>query len=108
MECTQCGACCIAPDIAALDKPLGQRCQHLTAGLRCGVYQDRPAVCRSYQADAFCTAIEAPTLEGRVHNYLAAFGLLDEAARAAVAGSRSMKTSRGLPILPGRARGLPP
>ena len=30
MECTRCGACCVAPDIAALDKPLGMRCPHLT------------------------------------------------------------------------------
>ena len=99
MECTCCGACCVAPDIAALDKPLGQRCQHLTFELLCGVYQDRPPVCRSYQADAFCEEIAASTLEGRVHNYLAAFGLLDEAARGAGAGSRSMKNLRALPIM---------
>ena len=44
MECTKCGACCIAPDIAALGKPLGQRCPHLDADLLCSIYQSRPAV----------------------------------------------------------------
>ena len=29
-ECSRCGACCVAPDIAALDKPLGVRGPHLT------------------------------------------------------------------------------
>jgi Fe-S-cluster containining protein len=108
MECTQCGACCIAPDIAALDKPLGQRCPHLTEALLCGVYERRPAVCRSYAADAFCEEIAAPSIEARVHNYLAAFGLLEEAAAVASAlgsgrhgqqGLRSLGGLRPLPVL---------
>ena len=99
-ECTKCGACCVAPDIAALDKPLGQRCPHLTANNLCGVYEDRPAICRAYAADAFCAQIAAPTLDERVHNYLAAYGLLDEARRAR-AGGQGMRASRGLPVLLG-------
>ena len=110
MECTQCGACCIAPDIAALDKPLGQRCLNLTAELLCGVYADRPAVCRSYAADALCEQIAAPTVEARVHNYLAVFGLVEEAAAVALAltagprGLRSLRGLRALPVLPSSER----
>lgn len=96
MNCTLCGACCVAPDIAALDKPLGQRCPHLTAENLCAVYETRPQICRDYAADAFCTEIAAPTLEERVHNYLGRFGLLDEAAAVLAAGARSMRQARGL------------
>ena len=95
--CTLCGACCVAPDIAALDKPLGQRCPHLTLHNLCGIYERRPDVCRSYAADLFCAQIAAPTLDERVRNYLAAFGLVDEAARAR--GSSSMRSARSLPVL---------
>ncbi len=101
MECTRCGACCVAPDIAALDKPLGQRCPHLTADNLCAVYESRPRICRDYAADALCERIAAPTLDERVRNYLAAFGLLEEAARVAREGRRSMRAARGLPVLQG-------
>jgi hypothetical protein len=103
MECTQCGACCIAPDIAALDKPLGQRCPNLTEDLLCAVYQSRPAVCRSYAADALCEQIAAPGIEERVHNYLAVFGLVEEAAAVALAlqaGPQGLRSLRGLRALP--------
>jgi Fe-S-cluster containining protein len=66
IECTRCGACCVAPDIAALDKPLGLRCPHLGANNLCQVYDRRPDVCRSYQPDELCRHIEAPTLAERV------------------------------------------
>jgi uncharacterized protein len=97
MECTRCGACCVAPDIAALDKPLGMRCPHLTADNLCGIYDRRPEICRSYRADDLCVRIAAPSLEERVRNYLAEFGLLGEAAAAASA--RSMRAARSLPVL---------
>jgi Fe-S-cluster containining protein len=74
-ECTKCGACCVAPDIAALGKPLGVRCPHLGADNLCTQYERRPAVCRSYQADELCDRIAAPTLEERVAKYLAIFDL---------------------------------
>ena len=74
-ECTKCGACCIAPDIAALNKPLGERCPHLTAELLCGIYENRPQICRDYAADWLCDRIAAPTLDERVHNYLKVFDL---------------------------------
>lgn len=74
-DCTRCGACCVAPDISTLGKALGVRCPHLGADNLCQVYDDRPAICRSYQADELCAMIEAPTLEERVSKYLAVFGL---------------------------------
>ena len=94
MECTLCGACCVAPDIAALDKPLGVRCPDLTVDNLCGVYLDRPAICRSYAADAFCTLIAAPTLDERVANYLRAFGLEAEAVDGRARGATSMRALR--------------
>ena len=95
MECTRCGACCVAPDIAALDKPLGLRCPHLTADNLCSVYDRRPQVCRSYEPDEVCQLIEAPTLEERVHKYLALFGLTAEAEATRQAGCGSMRRARG-------------
>lgn len=74
-ECTKCGACCVAPDIAALGKPLGVRCPHLGPDNLCTQYENRPEVCRSYQPDELCERIDAPTLEERVAKYLAIFDL---------------------------------
>ena len=98
-ECTRCGVCCVAPDIAALDKPLGQRCVHLMADNLCAVYDDRPAVCRGYQPDELCARVAAPTLDQRVALYLAEFGLLEEAAGVARGASASMAAARRLPGL---------
>ncbi len=94
MECTRCGACCVAPDIAALDKPLGLRCPHLGPDNLCGVYDRRPQVCRDYQADALCQLIEAPTLEERVQKYLAFFELTAEADAVRQGGCSSMRQAR--------------
>jgi Fe-S-cluster containining protein len=95
MECTRCGACCVAPDIAALDKPLGMRCPHLTADNLCSVYDRRPQVCRDYQPDKVCRLIEAPSLEERVQKYLALFGLSAEAEATRQMGCASMRRVRG-------------
>lgn len=84
-----CGACCVAPDIAALDKPLGLACPHLGPDDRCTAYEARPQVCRDYQADALCDAVAAPTLEERVAKYLAHFGLGEEAAAVRASGLTS-------------------
>lgn len=89
--CTLCGACCVAPDIAALDKPLGLRCPHLAPDLKCLVYENRPAVCRSYQADEVCEQIAAPSLDERVRKYLALFELEVEAAEVKASGVTSMR-----------------
>ena len=104
MECTCCGACCVAPDIAALDKPLGLRCPHLGADNLCTVYERRPQVCRDYAADDVCRRIEAPTLEERVHNYLALFQLTGEAEAVRTSGCASMRSARAVADLSSRTR----
>lgn len=73
IKCTVCGACCVAPDISALNKPAGVPCDHLLADNKCAIYEDRPLVCRQYQADEVCLEIEAPTLDGRVRRLTALF-----------------------------------
>ncbi len=93
-ECTRCGACCVAPDIAALDKPLGRPCVHLGEDDLCTIYDRRPEVCRGYQADALCGEVAAPTRAERVQRYLAHFGLEEEAARVASVGETSMRAAR--------------
>lgn len=75
MECRQCGTCCTAPDIAALDKPIGVRCQHLTDAGLCAVYDSRPAVCRNYRPDELCLMVAAPSLTERTSRYLKIFGI---------------------------------
>lgn len=75
MVCLKCGTCCTAPDIKALDKPLGARCRHLDDAGLCAIYDERPAVCRGYRPDELCLRIAAPTLAERVANYLALFEL---------------------------------
>ena len=81
MDCLRCGTCCVAPDIGALDKPVGLRCPNLGDDLSCGIYEQRPAVCRAHRPDEICLAIAAPTLEERRERYLALFGLKGEAER---------------------------
>jgi hypothetical protein len=75
MECLKCGTCCTAPDILTLGKPPGVRCRHLDENELCAIYEERPAVCRGYQADGICREIAAPTLAERVVRYLALFDL---------------------------------
>ncbi len=75
MDCLRCGTCCTAPDIAALEKPLGVRCSHLDESLRCRIYVTRPEVCRSYRPDELCREVAAPTLAERVAKYRELFQL---------------------------------
>ncbi len=75
-ECTGCGACCAAPDIHALKKPLGVPCAHLQPDCRCGIYAARPAVCRHYQPDWVCGEVAPlPTLDARIRRFLEIYGL---------------------------------
>lgn len=79
-ECTLCGACCAAPDIAALQKPLGVACIHLDAECRCASYPYRPQVCRRYTPDWVCGEVAPlPALELRIKRYLEIYGLEVEA-----------------------------
>ena len=78
-DCTACGACCAAPDIAALHKPLGMPCVHLGADCRCGIYTMRPQVCRNYAPDWVCGEVAPlPTLDARIRRFLEIYGLQDE------------------------------
>ena len=82
MVCGKCGTCCVAPDIRALDKPLGEKCLHLGDDMLCAAYAERPGVCRGYRPDEICARIAAPSLAERVEKYLGLFGLQAEASRA--------------------------
>ncbi len=78
-DCTACGACCSAPDIHALQKPLGVPCVHLGAGCLCRIYPSRPAVCRNYQPDWVCGEVAPlPTLDARIRRFLEIYGLEGE------------------------------
>ncbi len=46
-DCGHCTACCSALSIEVLDKPAGVACKHLCAK-GCGIYPDRPMVCKSW------------------------------------------------------------
>jgi Fe-S-cluster containining protein len=75
-SCTLCGACCAAPDISALHKPLAVPCVHLNADCQCEIYVARPPVCRSYAPDWVCGEVAPlPTLELRIWRYLEIYGL---------------------------------
>ncbi len=77
VSCFRCGTCCIAPDISTLSKPVGTPCVHLRSDRLCGIYPDRPAVCRHYQPDELCVDLQRLPIEARVRHYLAVYGLED-------------------------------
>lgn len=86
-DCVACGACCAAPDIAALNKPLGSPCPHLGAdygaGHLCAIYAARPQVCRNYAPDWVCAEVAfLPTLTERVGRFLEIYGLRGAATPA--------------------------
>jgi hypothetical protein len=41
-------ACCKLWEIPEIGKPKDTKCENLTCGLRCGIYEDRPPTCRQY------------------------------------------------------------
>jgi hypothetical protein len=46
--CGTCMMCCKLPLIQELDKPTDRWCRHAVIGKGCGIYTDRPPVCRSF------------------------------------------------------------
>jgi hypothetical protein len=46
--CGTCMMCCKLPRIEELDKPADRWCRHAVIGKGCGIYADRPPVCRSF------------------------------------------------------------
>jgi hypothetical protein len=49
-SCGPCNACCVAPSIPELHKPIDTPCPRLKQGPKgcCSVYEDRPSVCRTF------------------------------------------------------------
>lgn len=82
VACFRCGTCCIAPDISTLGKPVNAPCVHLRPDHTCGIYPDRPPICRSYRPDDLCQLLHNLPPNERVSYYLYLFGLLSEAPAA--------------------------
>jgi len=78
MECNRCGACCIAPSISTVipgtghGKAAGRRCIHLSAEMKCSIYNERPLVCREF----------SPTLELCGNSFEEAYKNLDALEKA--------------------------
>ena len=49
--CGTCTMCCKILGIGALHKPGGQWCPHCQPGTGCGIYDTRPAECRTFHCD---------------------------------------------------------
>lgn len=47
-SCGSCTLCCKVMVIEALNKPLGQWCQHCAPGTGCKIYENRPNECRDF------------------------------------------------------------
>lgn len=77
--CFRCGTCCIAPDISTLRKPVGVRCAHLRDDHLCDIYASRPVVCRDYQPDEICVALQQLPVAARVSYFLQVYDLTAEA-----------------------------
>jgi hypothetical protein len=56
--CGSCAMCCKLHHIPELEKPVGVWCRHVVRGRGCGIYDDRPASCRSF----FCLWMLDPAL----------------------------------------------
>ncbi len=46
--CGACTLCCKVLAVDELDKPMGAWCRHCAPGKGCGIYEERPAPCRSF------------------------------------------------------------
>ena len=95
MECTRCGACCVAPDIAALDKPLGMRCPHLTEDNLCWVYEHGLRCAAATRRTRCAASSKRPPSRSACSKYLALFGLTAEAEATRQKGCASMRRARG-------------
>ena len=52
--------CCKLPFIKELEKPPGRWCRHAVIGKGCGIYEDRPQVCRSFNCQWILDASLGP------------------------------------------------
>jgi uncharacterized protein len=75
-DCTLGGACCAAPDISSLNKPLGVPCVHLGSIGECAIYETPPHACRNDAPDWVCAEVAPlPRLEDRTTRFLEIYGL---------------------------------
>jgi uncharacterized cysteine cluster protein YcgN (CxxCxxCC family) len=80
-SCDGCDLCCIAPGIAELRKPPGQRCSSLCGepGRSCSIYPSRPRVCSGFYCLWRATETVLPEwLRPADCGFLLAFNQLDE------------------------------
>ena len=56
--CGTCTLCCKLMGVPELEKPRGTWCTHCKVGQGCGIYSDRPEVCRGF----YCTYLLSPML----------------------------------------------
>ena len=56
--CGPCTLCCKVMGVTELEKPRGQWCAHCKIGSGCGIYSERPNVCR----DFYCSYLISPML----------------------------------------------
>jgi Fe-S-cluster containining protein len=83
IPCHLCGVCCIVPDISTLGKPILVPCKHLQPDRTCGIYADRPPVCRGYEPDEICTELAAiGSHAARIAHFVARYELEGEAESA--------------------------
>jgi hypothetical protein len=64
--CGKCNLCCRVLGIEVLGKAAGEWCRHCVIGRGCGIYDERPAVCRDfeclYRTDPALTEVWHPAL----------------------------------------------
>jgi hypothetical protein len=60
-DCDGCTACCKILSITELGKPMGKWCPNCSIGIRCEIYDSRPAECR----DFYCGYLQHPDFDDR-------------------------------------------
>jgi hypothetical protein len=91
-QCGSCVACCVALSIddPALSKPAGAICTHCgVAG--CGIYESRPAVCRSFHCGWRCLRFLDDALRPDRSGVLVRIVAADTADDAATAGGNVLE-----------------
>lgn len=66
IDCFACGACCVAFSISTLSKDSGEACKNLGKNGLCGIYSERPDVCREFVPDELCVLIQDLPFEKKV------------------------------------------
>ena len=61
-SCGSCTMCCKALEIEHFDKPMGKLCTNCVASGGCGIYLERPKVCREFLCEWMCDRALPPHL----------------------------------------------